>query len=697
MKTSTVSRKEELCNIILFDVLGTGGFGTVYRGTYDDTEVAVKVISSVHGGDAKDVRDALELAVLSNINHPNIVQAIAHYTSVNTVIAHFTSVSVVRRSVLEDAKYFKHDKTINPNSVNSEDSYNGFSRNPMDRLPERLPGTGTGRSSSHTAPLPETGTGPSSSHTAPLPESGTGPSSSRTAPLPETGTGPSYSHTAPVPDSGTRPFSCRTAPLPETRTCPSSSRSSPLKPRASNLSHEPVQWTNMSPSSSPLFLPPQVSQQSHERIRPNPTLSPSPLVSQPSYDRAQQHPASPPSPHVSQPSYDRAQQNSALPPSPYLYQHRQSSVSTHSPRSAPPLRVSIPQSYDQATEPHQSPPGPSTATRLSRQSYLSPHNPASRASPLSQPLQGSTPSHSPPPQLTRHPNQQSIPMQTHSRAYRLSRSGLSAYAQAQALASAALRTANSTEAATLAPAAPSTAYSTEAATLASVAPSTAHSTEAATLASDQACASTSHNSYGTPGHSETKPLETSSANYGTPGHSETKPLEASSGNYGTPGHSETKPLETSYGKESPDIGVVNVEGNLDGLARFKDTDGYQGFASDEKSPELGYHQDRNTKNMAPKGRSLRSLSNVFARHELIILSTEPGLLPLTNPVHEALRSRRECRASCAGRVNGPHLVLSDTWYQTPMGALSLVSGLPYTVPDFALSHRGSASTAKFDS
>ena len=60
-------------DLVLQELLGRGGFGCVYRGTYNGAAVALKVMEG--GGDSRQaLKDATEMAVLASISHPNVVQ-----------------------------------------------------------------------------------------------------------------------------------------------------------------------------------------------------------------------------------------------------------------------------------------------------------------------------------------------------------------------------------------------------------------------------------------------------------------------------------------------------------------------------------------------------------------------------------------------------------------------------------------------
>lgn len=53
--------------------LGHGGFGTVYKGTYQGATVAIKVMAG-RQHERQAMKDAMEMAVLMTISHPNTVQ-----------------------------------------------------------------------------------------------------------------------------------------------------------------------------------------------------------------------------------------------------------------------------------------------------------------------------------------------------------------------------------------------------------------------------------------------------------------------------------------------------------------------------------------------------------------------------------------------------------------------------------------------
>ena len=60
------------------DIIGEGGFGKVYRGSWEGTEVAIKEIkTNVRGRSQQEVFMRKEIQIHSRIRHPNIVQIMA--------------------------------------------------------------------------------------------------------------------------------------------------------------------------------------------------------------------------------------------------------------------------------------------------------------------------------------------------------------------------------------------------------------------------------------------------------------------------------------------------------------------------------------------------------------------------------------------------------------------------------------------
>ncbi|KXZ43220.1 hypothetical protein GPECTOR_97g758 [Gonium pectorale] len=79
------NRPDDLRSIVMLEKLGSGGFGTVYLGMYQSAEVAVKVIME-RDCETEVLRNAVELAVLSTLSHPNIVQVLTFFTDVTVQI-----------------------------------------------------------------------------------------------------------------------------------------------------------------------------------------------------------------------------------------------------------------------------------------------------------------------------------------------------------------------------------------------------------------------------------------------------------------------------------------------------------------------------------------------------------------------------------------------------------------------------------
>ncbi|GIL44683.1 hypothetical protein Vafri_2211, partial [Volvox africanus] len=119
---SAVEHQEELAAIEVLEKIGQGGYGEVYRGQYDGTEVAIKIVYEPHGAAssalprigknalaqgyaatsvvnteeetgaagtaagtaplARNLHDAFELTVSVSVCHPNIVQVLTFFTDV---------------------------------------------------------------------------------------------------------------------------------------------------------------------------------------------------------------------------------------------------------------------------------------------------------------------------------------------------------------------------------------------------------------------------------------------------------------------------------------------------------------------------------------------------------------------------------------------------------------------------------------
>ncbi|KAI8462418.1 MAG: kinase-like domain-containing protein [Monoraphidium minutum] len=60
-------------HLVIAEPIGRGGFGRVFRGSWHKRPAAIKVMNA-RESDSEAVSDAMEMAVLSTVNHPNIVQ-----------------------------------------------------------------------------------------------------------------------------------------------------------------------------------------------------------------------------------------------------------------------------------------------------------------------------------------------------------------------------------------------------------------------------------------------------------------------------------------------------------------------------------------------------------------------------------------------------------------------------------------------
>lgn len=68
-----------LTDLVLHKVIGTGGYGMVYRGTWKKITAAIKVFYA-RSTEREAMKDAVEMAVLSTVHHPNIVSVYACLT-----------------------------------------------------------------------------------------------------------------------------------------------------------------------------------------------------------------------------------------------------------------------------------------------------------------------------------------------------------------------------------------------------------------------------------------------------------------------------------------------------------------------------------------------------------------------------------------------------------------------------------------
>eukprot|EP00201_Polytomella_parva_P010422 CAMPEP_0175058822 /NCGR_PEP_ID=MMETSP0052_2-20121109/12069_1 /TAXON_ID=51329 ORGANISM="Polytomella parva, Strain SAG 63-3" /NCGR_SAMPLE_ID=MMETSP0052_2 /ASSEMBLY_ACC=CAM_ASM_000194 /LENGTH=934 /DNA_ID=CAMNT_0016324261 /DNA_START=67 /DNA_END=2867 /DNA_ORIENTATION=- len=75
-KNSSVEWMDEL---VLHEVAGKGGFGIVYKGTWKGSVAAIKVMYA-RQHERQAMKDALEMAVLTTVSHPHIIQVFSCFT-----------------------------------------------------------------------------------------------------------------------------------------------------------------------------------------------------------------------------------------------------------------------------------------------------------------------------------------------------------------------------------------------------------------------------------------------------------------------------------------------------------------------------------------------------------------------------------------------------------------------------------------
>ncbi|GIL71681.1 hypothetical protein Vretifemale_2204 [Volvox reticuliferus] len=100
------SRMQDLGSLRFLERVGKGGYGSVYRGLYHGSEVAIKVVEDPGLGNtaaatakplttaasftlrAKHIHDAIELVASVSMSHPNIVQLITYFVDVKAYRCH---------------------------------------------------------------------------------------------------------------------------------------------------------------------------------------------------------------------------------------------------------------------------------------------------------------------------------------------------------------------------------------------------------------------------------------------------------------------------------------------------------------------------------------------------------------------------------------------------------------------------------
>lgn len=75
-------RSQDLQGIHVISKIGSGGFASCYLAWYQGAQVALKVIHEKKGTQAEVFRNAVELAVMCTLSHPNIVQVLTFFTDV---------------------------------------------------------------------------------------------------------------------------------------------------------------------------------------------------------------------------------------------------------------------------------------------------------------------------------------------------------------------------------------------------------------------------------------------------------------------------------------------------------------------------------------------------------------------------------------------------------------------------------------
>eukprot|EP00775_Hariotina_reticulata_P013923 gene13923-14041_t len=79
-KTHARNQKVEwVDDLVLMETIGKGGFGVVYKGSWKGSLAAIKVMYA-RQHERQAMKDALEMAVLTTVSHPNIIQVYSCFT-----------------------------------------------------------------------------------------------------------------------------------------------------------------------------------------------------------------------------------------------------------------------------------------------------------------------------------------------------------------------------------------------------------------------------------------------------------------------------------------------------------------------------------------------------------------------------------------------------------------------------------------
>ncbi|CAD7700729.1 unnamed protein product, partial [Ostreobium quekettii] len=90
-----IDRPEDLLQLEIVGEIGKGHFGTVYQGIWNGLEVAVKMITE-DKADKNLFRQALEVAVMSTVSHPSLLQVHTFFTDVVTIATGNEDTTVLR-------------------------------------------------------------------------------------------------------------------------------------------------------------------------------------------------------------------------------------------------------------------------------------------------------------------------------------------------------------------------------------------------------------------------------------------------------------------------------------------------------------------------------------------------------------------------------------------------------------------------